>query len=1197
MLEKLSLKQKLLSGILTLCAVVSFVVGAFVLQARAADSNLSYDQYKADYYISVGYDRYLSSDFTLPYRSIVEGNRNNIAYQGLINAWQIATFNLSDTVQLSKRKAGIYETFLFDILYKGNDPTNMSEMLNKVVKAVESSTMKKVCEFTGEELPTYIRMNLSTMDKNQIEKLGSALKSCDELKGVFKSISTISNVLEYATDVEDLIYKLCKASVIAKLGNEYADVLNAVSNRTNDQSMKYACTELASICNNMMTEEQIIALMSSELLATDLTEWALGEIWDKVLENCTSYGLAIKVGQGLGKFFSKILFSTDKVIENYYEMDALYDFENNLKEVVKSYKSSYSSSKTENNAKHFNAAYEMLLGVYGLGTDVSLEHARINNEDGVNLFVSYVMNKHDKYEIFKNTMKIIKDELIFIKDYANGDLYNSYLEECCTTISSVISLTPVTLNASQEQFEQTYEDLTQNIILLGDRRITKDMTLSSDYETFGNLYFSGGTINLNGQKMTIYGNLNQTGGTLCINGGTLNIDKDYNIRNSNTDGSYSYSNGKLVMNNENDEVNINGNFYAYLYNSCTLSDGTMNIGGDVSIYHGNSGTTHLFSPTDFHKVVLNGTAQQTIVCASKGDGFNILKMNNADVVFKCSLGIKGFKAANDVILDTSKGNSLSIDGTIDLNGHNLIVDNTLNFVSGTINLNGGHMIIAGDLKQAGTVYINGGEVHVAGTLNQTNGSMSLGGGKLQIDEDYNIRNSNTDGSYSSCSGNLVMRNKSDYILTKGSFYDFSSSSSSILTNGIMEIHGDFSCPSIYFRPSESHTVILNGNNVQNVCFASPSSKFYNLKLTKDFETGYVFNPNNCWTNLYLESNVDGVTISSPKSSVYQDESVKLTAKVTGINNPSQLIIWSISGNTDNATTISEKDLLSVGLNEQASTIIISATSVEDNTKSANIEINVLEVERVIEGLFVTPSKVSTVCGETCSFFAYVYGIYGPSQEVTWTISGNNSQNTTINPDGELTIAEDETTDKITVTATSTVDPTKSANVIVDIYQIKITSTVSNVTVTMAAGETQKLQAVVTGTNNPNQKVIWSVGGNESSNTFINENGELTVGNDETAKTIIVRATSVEDPEKYGEFAVNIATSDEPKYQIGDTNLDGHITVSDVTAIQRHIAELEVFTDEQLALADTNGDGSIDITDATHLQKYLAEFDGVVLGKS
>ena len=69
------------------------------------------------------------------------------------------------------------------------------------------------------------------------------------------------------------------------------------------------------------------------------------------------------------------------------------------------------------------------------------------------------------------------------------------------------------------------------------------------------------------------------------------------------------------------------------------------------------------------------------------------------------------------------------------------------------------------------------------------------------------------------------------------------------------------------------------------------------------------------------------------------------------------------------------------------------------------------------------------------------------------------------------------------------------------------------------------------------------------------------------------------------------------FRIGDTNLDGKITISDVTAIQRHIAELELFSEEQIILADTNGDGKVDIGDATHLQKYLAEFDGIVLGKT
>ena len=65
--------------------------------------------------------------------------------------------------------------------------------------------------------------------------------------------------------------------------------------------------------------------------------------------------------------------------------------------------------------------------------------------------------------------------------------------------------------------------------------------------------------------------------------------------------------------------------------------------------------------------------------------------------------------------------------------------------------------------------------------------------------------------------------------------------------------------------------------------------------------------------------------------------------------------------------------------------------------------------------------------------------------------------------------------------------------------------------------------------------------------------------------------------------------------VGDTNLDGYININDVTAIQRHLADIELLTDEQLAVADANGDGVVDINDATYLQMYLAEYN-VVLGK-
>ncbi len=63
---------------------------------------------------------------------------------------------------------------------------------------------------------------------------------------------------------------------------------------------------------------------------------------------------------------------------------------------------------------------------------------------------------------------------------------------------------------------------------------------------------------------------------------------------------------------------------------------------------------------------------------------------------------------------------------------------------------------------------------------------------------------------------------------------------------------------------------------------------------------------------------------------------------------------------------------------------------------------------------------------------------------------------------------------------------------------------------------------------------------------------------------------------------------------GDTNLDGEITISDLTEIQKHLAGIIIFSKEQENLADTNGDGHLDISDAVHLQKFLAGFEGVIL---
>ena len=58
--------------------------------------------------------------------------------------------------------------------------------------------------------------------------------------------------------------------------------------------------------------------------------------------------------------------------------------------------------------------------------------------------------------------------------------------------------------------------------------------------------------------------------------------------------------------------------------------------------------------------------------------------------------------------------------------------------------------------------------------------------------------------------------------------------------------------------------------------------------------------------------------------------------------------------------------------------------------------------------------------------------------------------------------------------------------------------------------------------------------------------------------------------------------------LGDVNLDGRITISDVTLIQKYLAGYASLNSEQLKLADYNEDGMITISDATLIQKSIAK---------
>lgn len=59
--------------------------------------------------------------------------------------------------------------------------------------------------------------------------------------------------------------------------------------------------------------------------------------------------------------------------------------------------------------------------------------------------------------------------------------------------------------------------------------------------------------------------------------------------------------------------------------------------------------------------------------------------------------------------------------------------------------------------------------------------------------------------------------------------------------------------------------------------------------------------------------------------------------------------------------------------------------------------------------------------------------------------------------------------------------------------------------------------------------------------------------------------------------------------LGDANMDGYVNIQDVTAIQRHLADMETLSKTALKAADFDSSGEVEINDATEIQKFIAEF--------
>ncbi|HEX9061811.1 MAG TPA: X2-like carbohydrate binding domain-containing protein, partial [Clostridia bacterium] len=388
---------------------------------------------------------------------------------------------------------------------------------------------------------------------------------------------------------------------------------------------------------------------------------------------------------------------------------------------------------------------------------------------------------------------------------------NSYVANISTCSYSETNLPPnsvftykvIAYNAAGNVSKEGVATVSTN----ADMTISTDMTLSAD-TVYGNLNLTGGTLNLNGKKLTVAGNLTQSGGTVFVNGGRLEVSGDYNITGST---------GLLKMVFDNDYVCVSRNFTteSNATSAGMLNKGTLEIKGDFW-QKGTGGNS--FAATGDHRVLFSGTKNHIVKFDTR---YNKGSCDNKFGMLEVASEAEGLTFQSPLMADDFITNNVKLTGLNFASDFKLKRDELFN---GDLTVNGG------------TLYLNYHKMIVTGSLNQLGGTVLVNGGRLDVLRNYNITGS---------TGQLEMVFDNDYVCVGESFTTESNATSAgLLNKGTLEIKGDFWQKGIVgngFAATGDHRVLFSGTRNHIVKFdaiykkGSCDNKFSTLEVTSEAE--------------------------------------------------------------------------------------------------------------------------------------------------------------------------------------------------------------------------------------------------------------------------------------------------------------------------------------------------------------------------
>lgn len=323
----------------------------------------------------------------------------------------------------------------------------------------------------------------------------------------------------------------------------------------------------------------------------------------------------------------------------------------------------------------------------------------------------------------------------------------------------------------------------------------------------------------------------------------------------------------------------------------------------------------------------------------------------------------------------------------------------------------------------------------------------------------------------------------------------------------------------------------------------------------------------------VESNAISVVFNKAPVSAQYGDSVQLEA--TAVNSVLG-VIWSVFPN-DVSTINDATGLLNISESETAKQLVVTATSIEDPSKSSNFLISL----RPKVSMAISPEAITLNVYQQVLFTAEITGT-DTVPDVKWSMSGNSSTETTITPSGldcSLNLAYDEAADQIklqavtedglSATAVVTVNKTYLLNTL-DVNEVAAVALEESAELTEEAEDEEDADAVMAEKDETTEALETA------------ENGENVDSAESTEPTIYIESVSTT------QASAQVSDEDSAKDEEGNISLE--LTVEDDPVNSDEIAtvgtdEIKLTESQDEAeenvgmIVITNEDGTVDFTDS------------------